>query len=40
MVPVTCDVYELDFTKKIVDKVYDEVCKKFGVKQLNTNMVL
>jgi pyruvate, orthophosphate dikinase len=31
MVPVTCDVSELDFTKKIVDKVYAEVCKKFGV---------
>ena len=31
MVPVTCDVSELDFTKKIVDRVYAEVCKKFGV---------
>ncbi len=29
MVPVTCDVRELDFTKKIVDRVYAEVLKKF-----------
>lgn len=34
MVPVTCDVSELDFTKKIVDKVYAEVCQKFGVKSI------
>jgi pyruvate, orthophosphate dikinase len=34
MVPVTCDVSELDFTKKIVDKVYDEVCKKYGLKKI------
>ena len=34
MVPVTCDVAELDYTKKVVDKVYDEVCKKFGVKSI------
>jgi len=32
MVPVTCDVSELDFAKKIVDRVYAEVTKKFGVK--------
>ena len=31
MVPVTCDVSELDFTKKILDKVYEEVCKKYSV---------
>jgi len=31
MVPVTCDVSELDFTKKIVDRVYAEVCKKFSI---------
>ncbi len=31
MVPVTTDVTELDFTKKIVDRVYAEVCKKFSV---------
>jgi len=34
MVPVTCDVSELDFTKKIVDKVYSEICKKFNVSQI------
>ncbi|HPT22725.1 MAG TPA: pyruvate, phosphate dikinase [Bacteroidales bacterium] len=32
MVPVTCDVSELDYTKKIVEKIYAEVCEKFGVK--------
>jgi pyruvate,orthophosphate dikinase len=35
MVPVTCDVSELDETKKVVDKVYDEVCKKFGVNKID-----
>jgi pyruvate, orthophosphate dikinase len=35
MVPVTCDVSELDNTKKVVDKVYDEVCKKFGVSKID-----
>jgi pyruvate, orthophosphate dikinase len=35
MVPVTCDVSELDFTKKIADKVYTEVCTKFGVKEID-----
>jgi len=34
MVPVTCDVSELDFTKKIADRVYAEVCAKFGVKEI------
>ncbi|MBN1414630.1 MAG: pyruvate, phosphate dikinase [Bacteroidales bacterium] len=34
MVPVTCDVSELDFTKKITDKVYAEVCNKFGIKEI------
>ena len=34
MVPVTSDVSEIDFTKKIVDKVYAESCKKFGVKAI------
>ena len=34
MVPVTCDVAELDFTKKIYDRVYDEICKKSGVKEI------
>ncbi|OQA00508.1 MAG: Pyruvate, phosphate dikinase [Bacteroidetes bacterium ADurb.Bin408] len=35
MIPVTCEVAELDVTKKIADKVYDEVCKKFKVKSIN-----
>ena len=35
MVPVTCDVSELDFTKKIVDKVYAEVLDATGVKKIN-----
>jgi len=35
MVPVTCDVSELDVTKKVVDKVYTEVCKKFGVSKID-----
>jgi len=35
MVPVTCEVGELDFTKKIADKVYAEVCAKFGVKAID-----
>jgi pyruvate,orthophosphate dikinase len=35
MVPVTCDVSELDYTKKIVDKVHAEVCKTFGIKEIS-----
>jgi pyruvate,orthophosphate dikinase len=35
MVPVTCDVSELDFTRKIVDRVYAEVCNKFGVSKIS-----
>ncbi|MFH0842726.1 MAG: pyruvate, phosphate dikinase [Bacteroidota bacterium] len=35
MVPVTCDVSELDVTKKVVDKVYAEACKKFGVSKID-----
>jgi pyruvate, orthophosphate dikinase len=35
MVPVTCDVSELDVTKKVVDLVHDEVCKKFGVSKID-----
>ncbi len=35
MVPVTCDVSELDVTKKIVDTVYAEVCKKAGIKKID-----
>ena len=34
MVPVTCDVSELDFTKKIVDQVYAETIKKYGIKEI------
>jgi pyruvate,orthophosphate dikinase len=34
MVPVTCDVSELDFTKKIADRVYAEVCAKFNIKSI------
>jgi pyruvate,orthophosphate dikinase len=34
MVPVTCDVSELDVTKKIFDRVYEEVCKKFGLSKI------
>jgi len=35
MIPVTCEVGELDVTKKIADRVYDEVCKKFNVKSIS-----
>ena len=35
MVPVTCDVAELDFTKKITDKIHEEVCQKYGLKKIN-----
>jgi pyruvate,orthophosphate dikinase len=35
MVPVTCDVSELDVTKKVVDMVYGEVCKKFNVSKID-----
>ena len=34
MVPVTCTVNELSHQKKIVDKAYQEVCKKTGMKQI------
>lgn len=34
MVPVTCDVSELDVTKKLTDKVYKEVCDKFGISRI------
>mgnify|MGYP001313627840 FL=1 len=34
MVPVTCDVSELDVTRKVFDRVYAEVCGKFGVEKL------
>lgn len=35
MVPVTSDVSELDFTKRITDKVYAEVCAKFGIQAID-----
>jgi pyruvate,orthophosphate dikinase len=35
MVPVTCDVSELDVTKKVVDMVYAEVCNKFGIDKIS-----
>jgi pyruvate,orthophosphate dikinase len=35
MVPVTCDVSELDVTKKVVDQVYAEVCSKFGIDKIS-----
>ncbi|MDR2585691.1 MAG: pyruvate, phosphate dikinase, partial [Prevotellaceae bacterium] len=35
MVPVTCDVSELDITKKIVDRVYEEVCAKMKIKKID-----
>jgi pyruvate,orthophosphate dikinase len=34
MIPVTCAVTELDHQKKIVDRVYAEVCKKLGLKKI------
>ncbi|MBE0555774.1 MAG: pyruvate, phosphate dikinase, partial [Proteobacteria bacterium] len=34
MVPVTCDVSEIDVTKKIVDRVHAEVLGKFGITEL------
>jgi len=35
MVPVTCDVSELEFTKKIADRVHAEVLKKFGLAEMH-----
>ncbi|MDR0477057.1 MAG: pyruvate, phosphate dikinase [Desulfobulbaceae bacterium] len=35
MVPVTCDVSELEAVKVIVDAVYVEVCKKFGLEKID-----
>jgi pyruvate,orthophosphate dikinase len=34
MIPVTCAVTELDHQRKIVDKVYSEVCKNLGLKKI------
>lgn len=35
MVPVTCDVSELDVTKKLFDKINADVCKKFGLSKID-----
>ncbi len=35
MVPVTCDVSELDVTKKIYDRVLAEVLKKFNISKID-----
>ncbi|OQC47519.1 MAG: Pyruvate, phosphate dikinase [Deltaproteobacteria bacterium ADurb.Bin026] len=35
MVPVTCDVSELDVTKKLYDKVLAEVLKKFNLSKID-----
>ncbi|MDM8003180.1 MAG: pyruvate, phosphate dikinase [Bacteroidota bacterium] len=35
MVPVTCDVSELDVTKKVFDRVYAEVLKKFNLSKID-----
>ncbi len=35
MVPVTCEVGELDVTKKVADRVYKEVCEKYGVSSID-----
>ena len=35
MVPVTCDVSELDVTKKIVDRVYQEVCTEMKIDKID-----
>ena len=37
MVPVTCDVSELDVTKKIVDRVHAEVLQQFGRRRWSTS---
>lgn len=35
MVPVTCDVKEVDIMKEIVDGVYEEVIEKFGIEKID-----
>ena len=35
MVPVTCDVKELDITKVLLDQIYPEVCKNYGLKSID-----
>ncbi len=34
MIPVVCDVKEIEFQQQIVNEVYAEVCKKTGVKKI------
>ncbi|MGE5582457.1 MAG: pyruvate, phosphate dikinase [Bacillota bacterium] len=34
MIPVTCTVNELNDQKKILDKVYEEVCQNLGLKEI------
>ncbi|OGJ46918.1 pyruvate, phosphate dikinase [Candidatus Peregrinibacteria bacterium RIFOXYB12_FULL_41_12] len=34
MIPVTCTVNELNHQKIIVEKIHDEVCKKFGLTEI------
>jgi len=34
MIPVTCIVNELQDQKKLVDQVYDEVCRQLGLKEI------
>ena len=34
MIPVTCSVNELNHQYKIIAEVYEEVCKKFGLKEI------
>ena len=34
MIPVTCAVTEIDDQKEIVDRVYEEVCAKLGLKKI------
>ncbi len=35
MVPVTSDIGELDITKELTDRVYKEVCEKYGVDKID-----
>ncbi len=34
MIPVTCSVNEISNQFKIVDQIHQEVCKKFGIKEI------
>jgi len=36
MIPVTCSVNELNHQYKIIADIYQEVCKKFGLKKSRT----